>query len=289
MRSAALPAALAATFLLAGGCRPAERAVEHSESGTPAATPAATATPAVVTIHARDYAFEGPDTLSAGMTTFHLVNDGPGLHHVVVVRLDSAKTVADLGNALKKPGPWPHWAVLVGGPNAVDPKSDANATLPLTAGNYALLCFVDVPGGVPHFAKGMMHPVTVTGSPSAAAAPTADVVITLADYRFGLAAPLTAGHHTFEVQNHATQPHELELVRLAPGKTVKDMLDWIEHPNGPPPGNALGGTAPAIPGAPVYFTADVTPGQYALICFVPDAKDGKPHFMHGMVQSLTVS
>ena len=31
------------------------------------------------------------------------------------------------------------------------------------------------------------------------------------------------------------------------------------------------------------------PGSYALICFVPDAKDGKPHAMHGMLKTLTVS
>jgi hypothetical protein len=37
------------------------------------------------------------------------------------------------------------------------------------------------------------------------------------------------------------------------------------------------------------FTADFVPGKYALICFLPDAKDGKPHFMHGMVQEVTVN
>jgi hypothetical protein len=31
-----------------------------------------------------------------------------------------------------------------------------------------------------------------------------------------------------------------------------------------------------------------TPGHYALICFVPDAKDGKAHFMHGMTQDFDV-
>ncbi|HEX3867701.1 MAG TPA: hypothetical protein VHV78_13150, partial [Gemmatimonadaceae bacterium] len=31
----------------------------------------------VATIHARDYAFQVPDSIPAGWTTFHLVNDGP--------------------------------------------------------------------------------------------------------------------------------------------------------------------------------------------------------------------
>ena len=36
------------------------------------------------------------------------------------------------------------------------------------------------------------------------------------------------------------------------------------------------------------FTADLAPGDYGLICFVPDAKDGKPHLMHGMMKQITV-
>ena len=38
-----------------------------------------------------------------------------------------------------------------------------------------------------------------------------------------------------------------------------------------------------------YFTADLTPGNYALLCFVPDAKDGKPHLEHGMVKQFKIS
>jgi hypothetical protein len=34
---------------------------------------------------------------------------------------------------------------------------------------------------------------------------------------------------------------------------------------------------------------DLPPGEYGLVCFVPDAKDGKPHFMHGMITQLTIS
>jgi hypothetical protein len=34
--------------------------------------------------------------------------------------------------------------------------------------------------------------------------------------------------------------------------------------------------------------ADLEPGRYALICFLPDLADGKPHFMHGMMQEIEV-
>ena len=247
-------------------------------------------TPPVVTIHAKDYAFSGPKQIPAGMTTFHVVNDGPGLHHVTIVRLTDGKSMADLTDALKHPGPLPDWATFVGGPNAPDPGHDANATLDMTPGSYALLCFVDVPGGVPHFTKGMAVPLTVVASSTPSApAPTATDTLTLDDYSFSIAEPITSGTQTFLVRNAAKQPHEVELIKLAPGKTPQDILAWMQKPNGPPPGNAVGGVAAMTAASPAYFTADITPGDYMLICFLPDAKDGKPHFTHGMMQTVHVT
>ena len=175
------------------------------------------------TIYAKDYAFESPDSISAGLTNFHLVNEGQTLHHVQLVRLDSGKTAADLQAAMKNPGPPPAWAVSVGGPNAPDPGSTSDAAVDLKEGNYVVLCFVDIPEHVPHFAKGMVRPLKVvaaTGTP--AAAPTADVTVTLADYNFIVKGALTAGKHIIKVDNKGPQEHELEIIRLAPGKTVKD-------------------------------------------------------------------
>jgi uncharacterized cupredoxin-like copper-binding protein len=182
--------------------------------------------------------------------------------------------------------------MVVGGPNAPDPKTEANATLDMRPGRYALVCFVDVPDGVPHVAKGMIKELTVTpaaGGAAVAAAPSPDVVLTLRDYSFELSKPLAMGRQTIEVRTaENTQPHEVELIRLAPGKSAEQMLAWLRKSEGPPPGQGLGGVAAAVPGATNYFTADLTPGDYLLICFVPDTKDGKPHFMHGMTKKVTV-
>ena len=43
------------------------------------------------------------------------------------------------------------------------------------------------------------------------------------------------------------------------------------------------------PGVTSYVRARLTPGNYMLLCFVPDAKDGKPHLEHGMVLPFSVS
>ena len=277
----------------------------YHERRSPAAVPAieqtgAAAAPAsrgsfdptthVATVHAKDFAFEAPDSISAGWTTFHLVNDGPSLHHVQLVRLDSGKTLADLGAALKNPGPPPRWAVFVGGPNAPNPGAESDAAFNLEPGNYAMLCVVDIPGGVPHFAKGMVHAFTVTPSNGAASAePTSDETITLADYNFDTKSGFRSGTHTIKIVNAGPQPHEIEIVQLAPGKTMKDLAAWVAKPDGPPPGNAIGGIAALVPGTSGYFTGTFAPGNYVLLCFVPDAKDGKPHLAHGMAKELTVN
>jgi uncharacterized cupredoxin-like copper-binding protein len=283
---------VAALMCALGACQPKHDAASGGDSaavaGAPAAAPAAA--PAIVTVHARDFAFDAPDQIAAGMTTFHLVNDGPGLHHLVLIRLDSSKTAADLQAAIKNPGPLPGWAVLSGGPNAADPKGESTATVDLAAGNYVMLCFVDTPDGVPHFARGMVRPLTVTPVTTAsAAAPVADAVASLSDYSIALSRPLTAGKHTIKVEVAPGQPHELVLIQLNPGKTAKDLLAWMPKMHGSPPGHVVGGASPSVSGSPVYVSVDLAPGKYLLICFLPDPKDGKPHFMHGMMQTVDVT
>ena len=271
----------------------AAAAVLAAACGRAEATPAKemATEPRVVTVVARDFAFEAPDRVAAGLVTFRLENRGQALHHMQLVRLDGGKTLQDVYAALQAGGPPPTWMHEAGGPNAPDPGSDANATVLLQPGTYAILCFVDIPDHVPHVMKGMAKQITVTPAlaPAAMAAPTGDVTLTLNDYSFTLSKPLAAGTHTLRVRNAAAQAHEVELIRLAPGKTVDDLMAWMQSMHGPPPASAIGGIAGMEQGTVQSFTADFTPGTYVMICFVPDAGDGKPHFMHGMVHAFTVS
>ena len=247
------------------------------------------AMPNVVTVVANDYRFDAPAEIPAGLTKFVLKGAGQQIHHATIARLDDGKTVADLQAAFKTPGPPPSWVTFVGGPNVPDPGAEANATVDLAPGNYALICFVDTPDKVPHFAKGMVHGFTVTGTSSNAMAPTADVNLVLNDYVFNFDKPLTAGRHTIKVTNPAAQDHEIQLIQLNSGKTLSDMQQWIAKMSGPAPGRAVGGIASMKPGTTNYFEVDLTPGEYVAICFVPDKGDGKPHFEHGMARQFTVS
>jgi hypothetical protein len=136
--------------------------------------------------------------------------------------------------------------------------------------------------------KGMARTLTVVETPLPVPNPVGDVVMTLHDYTFTVSQELTSGRRVIEVHNNGPQPHEVELVRLAPGKTAAEFLAWVHKPEGPPPGLPLGGVSPLARGRVGWFEADLEPGTYALVCFIPDAKDGKSHSQNGMVREIEV-
>jgi hypothetical protein len=252
------------------------------------------ATPYEVTIIARDYAFDAPDSIPAGVTTIRLENHGPSIHHLAIVRLDSGHTAQDFTAVMAGHDPWPAWITFLGGPNAPPPGGAATATVNLEPGQYLITCLVHTPGGAPgemvsHVVRGMVRPLTVTGALRMTALPRADATITLVDYGFTMSHQLFAGRQTILVRNTAAQAHEIFLARLAPGKTAADLVTWIrDQQNGPPPIIPVGGLTPISPNIDAEMTVDLVPGEYGLWCFVPDARDGAMHVVHGMVRQITV-
>jgi hypothetical protein len=143
--------------------------------------------------------------------------------------------------------------------------------------------------------KGMAREIVVVpakgAKPAAQAASNraSSVTVTLTDYDFGLSAPLVAGKQQIRVVNAAAQPHEIFLVKLGEGRTPADIVAWVEKPNGPPPGMPFGGTTGIATGGENIVSVDLSAGEYALLCFIPDAKDGKMHVLHGMMKQVTVA
>lgn len=265
--------------------------------GTACAKPAPQAAgPNVVTITATDYAFAVPDTVPAGLTTIRLVNQGKELHQASLVRLKDGKTMTDfragLQAAMQSHSPPPPWISFAGGPNALTPGDTGTTTQTLEPGNYVFVCWIPSPDGTPHIMKGMMHGLVVKANAAPSAAePTAGLAIKLTDYDFVLSAPLTAGTHTVRVDNAGAQPHEVVITALPPGKSLQDFVAWEKGgEKGPiPTGKWLGGVVAVDAGGHAHFTATFAAGNYLLLCFWPDAKDGKPHLVHGMAKQISVS
>lgn len=246
-----------------------------------------------VLVTASDYTFSAPDSVAAGVTTFQLVNRGPELHHMQLIKLEQGKTFADFGEAMKNPGPPPAWVTFLGGPNAGIPDGRAMVTVTatLTPGNYVLLCMIPSPDGKPHVAKGMVKPLKVTGPSNVtqAGAPVADYVMTLYDYNFDFDKAVKAGNRTILIKNTAKQFHEAFIVKLPPNTPATALLEWLQGgQKGPPPVIPMGGIVGLTAGQENLVTLDLEPGEYALYCFLP-APDGKEHVQHGMFKQFTVS
>ncbi len=244
----------------------------------------------VLDIRAGDYAFTGPDTVRGGLVTVRLHNSGAEVHHAQLVRLDAGRTFAEFA-AILAPGihgPWPAWARQVGGPNAIDPGAVTDATLALVPGRYVVVCLIPSLDGMPHFAKGMFRAFEVVPGDPPPAPARPDVVMVLDDYRFDLSAALRAGRQTIEVTNAATQPHEVVLVALAEGRSMTELLTWLENgEQGPPPGRFIGGVVGLDRGERNWLSLDLPPGKYALLCFLPD-EAGRMHLEHGMAREISI-
>lgn len=281
-----------AALITAAACTTKDASDQAADSAAVPAVAAAAANE--VTITATEYKFEAPEQIPAGLTTFRMVDSGKELHHVTLIKIDSGKTFNDLMNGFKamKPGTHPPgWVIPAGGPNVVGPGATSVLTQVMEPGEYALVCFIPDAKGVPHVAHGMAKSLTVTPNPNAnTTEPTADITVTLSDYKFDFSKPLTAGKHTLKLVTAPGQPHEFTFFKLEPGKTAADIPKYVEAGmQGPPPAIPIGGVAGVAAGRPAFYEVDLTPGEYAIVCFLEDAGDGKPHFLHGMIQQVTVN
>lgn len=247
----------------------------------------------VVTIEVTNFAFLTlPKSLPAGRTTFRLVNKGTKLHHLQLLRLppngNLSAIYADFVKGFAVPAP--HDAAS--GPSAAWGGQTIEASVVLQPGKYAVLCWVPAPDGKLHLMKGMMGQLEVTANSVAdTTLPKADVTVTARDYGFVLSTPIRRGRQTIRLENVGPQAHELVLVKLSPGKRAADARDWSERgQEGPPPGTMLAGLSALAVGGAATVTNDFAPGEYALLCFMPDTKRAPtvPHAHRGMMMQFTV-
>ena len=242
-----------------------------------------------ITVTARDYEFVAPDTVEAGVVRVRLVNEGESFHHAQLVRLGAGKTLEDLREALRTEEPEP-WIDRVGGPGLIDPGNESIVTVALQPGTYVWVCFVstDPPEGSPHYEEGMLRPMEVTGSGRPRLPDSADILLLLSDYDFKFSKPPTPGTHVLRVRNMSGQPHEVVFVRFHEGKTMEDLMAWAATREGPRPADPLGGVMALDEGHVNLMELALTPGEYGIMCFVPDKVDGRPHAAHGMAKSFSV-
>jgi hypothetical protein len=260
-----------------------------SAGNTPTSTPAIQA----ITIKAVDFSFEQPQSIPAGLVDLTFVNNGAQPHMIQIARINNGN-FNEFQAALNKQGPDASLVrgTFIGGANTIDPGQKQETIFNLQQGVYASICFVMGPDHLFHYMKGMITQLTVTPSTGTQAqAPNDNGVIYLKDYSFQLPSSIPSGPVTLKVTNQGPQTHEVAIVKMAQGKELADVLKFLNesNPSGPPPFTDAGGMGALQKGSSGWLKLNLQPGNYATLCFVPDIKTGKPHFMLGMTATFTTS
>lgn len=247
---------------------------------------------ATMAIEAADYKFSGaPATAESGEVEITLTNAGKEPHQAQLFKMNDGVEIAQLVERGKVPeaergfldlGKW------AGGPNAVDPGETQVSVAQLEAGKYAFFCQVPDAKGQAHLALGMVAPLEVTQADDEAEAPSADYSSSATEFKFEAPTEWTG---TIAFENRGEQPHELQVIGVAEGKTPEDVEAWFDaEPGtaGPPSWTTGGGVSVIEPGSTASFEADLEPATYFLMCFVSDPEKKAPHFALGMMQRIEV-
>ena len=135
-------------------------AQEFTATGSASETALPTATD---TIHLKDYGFQSARPISAGSHSILVVNDGPQVHEMVILKLMPGKSAKDFGDWATRGGMKGQPPALpIGGAGLMEPGTSSLVSVDLTPGDYGYICFVpDSKDGKPHLAHGMLSQFTV--------------------------------------------------------------------------------------------------------------------------------
>ena len=248
------------------------------------------------------YRLTSSPMVKAGLVRIALANRGSVPHEAIVLRLNKGVTPAAVQAADAKSGPG---AVLglttvFAGASNIMPGATQVSYEVLPAGTYVVVCFNPGAPGHDHLSQGMLTSFTVMGNVPAGAGDRRP-----AGFERGIISAHTnrsgkmsftfpthfKGHGVYRfVNNGVKDVHELQLVKLLPGKKLADLMAWWHAKPGTVPPFIFAGGAGVL--APQHGSALVglflTPGNYVATCFVPDEKTGIPHGATGMDVPFTI-
>ncbi len=117
------------------------------------------------------------------------------------------------------------------------------------------------------------------------------VDIAMLEYGFQVTGQAYAGPLKLNFSNTGEQIHHGIVGKIDEGKTIEDVAEAVKQDEGPPPpwfDDSPFDLQVISPGQTSGLWIDAEPGNYALLCFMPDPK-GKPHALSGMYTILEVT
>lgn len=240
-----------------------------------------------VTFRAGNDVMELPDEVPSGYVDIRVEALESGEAHLAFGRLVDGVTfeeisAADPGTSLDE------MVTDVVGNGTVFPGGSVLLTAKLVPGDWVALNIYFDGGETPQFA---FDQFTVVDEGNDAPAPGEVGTIVLGPgMRIEVDGEFDASG-TWKVENHdEEQMHEPAVVGLTGDASGEDLVAALADPQGPPPiRGEFGGMGAMSPGneAWVTFEESLEPGNYALVCWVPDV-NGVPHLMSGMFQDFSV-
>jgi hypothetical protein len=241
---------------------------------------------ATITARVDEHTVHFSRPLHAGLLRLHIVSTGNEPHHLIFWQLNRGVTFKQFAAPQNQNISF-KLAHVPGGNGQLPPGKTMDIWIRLTKGRLVVM---DIPAG----GKGFVRELTISRSGPSASVPTAlGTVAALPTDRYRVPANFAAAG-TWEFDNTDNGTHEASIVRLAPGKTVPDLISWAKHgEKGIPPidglQNGLWGGFGALSGhSHAWFTHGTLPaGNYALVCFIP-GPNGMPHLAMGMAAPFSV-
>lgn len=226
-----------------------------------------------------------PAELHAGIVdvTFMNITDAP--FAPMVARLNEGVTPEALMEAMGAGMEASLQLVSLLGGTQIAPQSSFNATFDLKPGTHVVINFAG---------ESAPQIFTVAEGDAAAAAPEADVTVSLLDFAFSLPTTISAGEQTWLLENKGEQWHEMGIYRIDDSTSIAELRDIMQQMVSSDaaaelPVEQVGFWMPMQQGERAWFQQDLDAGTYVVVCFLPDFASGHAHLNLGMVQLLTVT
>lgn len=130
--------------------------------------------------------------------------------------------------------------------------------------------------------------VALTMPPAAGPAPRT-VHVTTADWHFRMPDTISSGLVRFVLANDGPEPHHVQLVRIAGDRSLTEVARAMSQVGSDVPwATFVGGPEVPAPGDTTETIVDLTPGRYAVLCFV-SSPNKMMHVARGMIRWLIVT
>jgi hypothetical protein len=218
-------------------------------------------------------------TVKAGLVEIRLHNRARALHKAQLWRIDGDHSVKE---ALRIRHPLPDWLRTAGGGSLTEPGKTSRTLQTLSPGRYYIAGTLGQPGSVASF--------EAIGPQPDRELPRAPARVEARDFSFRVSG-LRAGRNSIDFDNTGAQPHHAFFAPMRAGVELAAVKQFFRAPTSvgePPVTDRTRETVIVEGGERQIAQIDLTPGRYALICFVRDRGGGPRHIELGMINEVTV-